>query len=87
MSSTSYLTNMLAGTKSIDEELLLYEVYTLIKEVCAELVPQIVREELLKIRQDLIVNVIAEINGRQANLPEMENYIRQLIDEVIKRLN
>ena len=39
MSSTSYLTNMLAGTKSIDEELLLYEVYTLIKEVCAELVP------------------------------------------------
>ena len=34
MSSTSHLTNMLSNTKIIEEELRLYDIYILIKEIC-----------------------------------------------------
>lgn len=34
MSSISHLTNMLSNTKSIEEEIRLYDYYILIKEIC-----------------------------------------------------
>lgn len=84
MSSTSHLTNMLSNTKSIEEEIRLYDYYILIKEICQEVLPQIVREEIQKVREDLIINVIPEINGRQANLKGLENDIVQIVREAIK---
>lgn len=85
MSSTLHLTNMLSNTKSIEEELRLYDIYILIKEICQEVLPQIVREEIQKVREDLILNVIPEINGRQANLKGLENDVIQIVKEALKR--
>ena len=76
---------MLADTKSIEDEIMLYNIYTLIIEICKEILPQLVREEIQKVREDLILNVIPEINGRQANLKGLENDIIQIVREAIKR--
>lgn len=84
MSSTSHLTNMLSNTKSIEEELRLYDIYILIKEICQEVLPQIVREEIQKVREEIKINVIPEINGRQINLKGLENDVVQIVREAIK---
>lgn len=85
MSSTSHLTNMLSNTKSIEEEIRLYDIYILIKEICQEVLPQIVREEIQKVREEIKINVIPEINGRQANLKGLEDDVIQIVKEALKR--
>lgn len=84
MSSTLHLTNMLSNTKSIEEEIRIYDIYILIKEICQEVLPQIVREEIQKVREEIKINVIPEINGRQINLKGLENDIVQIVREAIK---
>ena len=85
MKSMEIITNMLCDAREFKNEQLVYNIAMLISETIKETVPQLVREELRKIQEDLVFNVKTYINGKQTDIPAVEDEVRKLIENEIKK--
>ena len=90
MKSMEIITNMLCDAREFKNEQLVYNIAMLISETIKETVPQLVREELRKIQEDLVFNVKTYINGyingKQTDIPAVEDEVRKLIENEIKKI-
>ena len=86
MKSMEIITNMLCDVREFKNEQLVYNIAMLISETIKETVPQLVREELRKIQEDLVFNVKTYINGKQTDIPAVEDEVRKLIENEIKKI-
>lgn len=71
------MTLFLSEIKNPKVEMMLYDLFELIKQMVSELV----REELAKLDLDKVIDIRTQINGVNASFPEIENYIRKEIEK------
>lgn len=77
---------MLSDAKDYRSEQQIYDIVMLIHEIIQESVPQLVREELKKIQEDLIFNIKTYINGKYTDFPAVESEVRRLIENEIQKI-
>ena len=77
---------MLSDAKDYRSEQQIYDIVMLIHEIIQESVPQLVREELKKIQEDLIFNIKTYINGKYTDFPAVESEVRRLIENEIQKM-
>lgn len=85
-SSMSRITNMLSDAKDYRSEQQIYEIVMLIHEIMQETVPQLVRQEVKNIQEDLLFNVRTYINGKQTDLSGVEDEVRRLIENELNKI-
>ena len=86
MNYFSKMTTMLSEAKNYDTEQFIYDMVILVNQILEEKTPLLVREELKKVQEDLIVNVKTYLNGRQIDLSNFESIIRKEIDNELNKI-
>lgn len=86
MNYFSKMTTMLSEAKNYDTEQFIYDMVILVNQIIEEKIPLLVREELKKVQDDLIVNVKTYINGKQTDLSNFESIIRKEIDNELNKI-
>lgn len=86
MNYFSKMTIMLSEAKNYDTEQFIYDMVILVNQIIEEKIPLLVREELKKVQDDLIVNVKTYINGKQTDLTNFESIIRKEIDNELNKI-
>ena len=86
MNYFSKMTTMLSEANNYDTEQFIYDMVILVNQILEEKIPLLVREELKKVQDDLIVNVKTYINGKQTDLTNFESIIRKEIDNELNKI-
>lgn len=61
------------------------EFTTLCEQCVRDLTPQIVKEELTNMDSELWVKIQTQINGRNVDFPDVREYIREMIEEELRK--
>ena len=77
---------MLSEAKNYDTEQFIYDMVILVNQILEEKIPLLVREELKKVQEDLIVNVKTYLNGRQIDISNFESIIRNEIENELNKI-
>lgn len=76
---------MLSESKSSIHDEHIIQFHDLVISMLNELVPAMIREELARITTDLIVKIQTQINGRNVDFPDVIQYIKDTIEEELRK--
>ena len=80
------LTTMYSEAKDTIHERHITEYYILCKTLIKEMVPEIVKQEMANTESDLWVRIQTQLNGKDIDFPEIREYIRQMIEEELRKM-
>lgn len=86
MSSLSVMTEMLSEAKESIHARHIEQFYIMCQSLILEMVPQLIKNELDNIETDLLVKIQTQINGRDVDFPDVRQYIRDMIENEIKKM-
>jgi len=75
MSYYHSITNLLASSKSFEEQTRMLDTFMVIEQMISEKVPQMVEKYVKEHTEDLIINIQTMINGAAIDLPGIKDEI------------
>ena len=84
MSYFQTMTNMISGS-SYQHEQHIYEFHAMVLQMIEELVPPMVEQLWKEHIEQIIINVITLLNGKQTDLPGLREDIQKLLLEELKK--
>ena len=81
-----YMTELIGMSKSPQHIEHIYEFHAMVYQMIQELVPQIIRKELANMDNEMLVKIQTQINGRDVSFDDVKNYIREIIEEEIRKI-
>ena len=81
MSYYNGITNLIASSKSFEEQTRIEDLFMIIDQMISEKVPQMVEKYVKEHTEDLIINIQTMINGAVIDLPDIRNEIMRQVSK------
>ena len=81
MSYYNGITNLIASSKSFEEQTRIEDLFMIIDQMISEKVPQTVEKYVKEHTEDLIINIQTMINGAVIDLPDIRNEIMRQVSK------
>lgn len=86
MSSLGIMTEMLSENSNPQHERHITYFYYMAQELIREMVPEMIKQEIANIDTDLWVKIQTQLNGRNIDFPEIRAYIREMIEDELRKM-
>ena len=85
MSYLTKMTEMIADSKTIEQERLIYDIHEMVMQMIEELTPQVIKEVLEREMPEIRTNIRTTLNGKNVEIKDIKDVVEKEISRTIKK--
>ena len=85
MSYLTKMTEMIADSKTIEQERLIYDIHEMVMQMIEELTPQVIKEVLEREMPEIRTNIRTTLNGKNVEIKDIKDIVEKEISRTIKK--